>query len=73
VTSRAGVSEAAIYDAVHLTIQGRSCTMDVVEVPDNASVLIGQIPLDHLDLVDPQSRRLTGNPAHGGKHTYELY
>ncbi len=30
--------------------------------------------LEHLDLaVDPQSRRLTGNPAHGGEHTYELY
>src|SRR5947209_4833570 len=33
VTSRVGVTEAAMYDAVRLTIQGRSCTMDVIEVP----------------------------------------
>ena len=74
VTSSVGLTEAAIYDAVRLTIQGRSCTMDVMEVPDSVPVLIGQLPLEHLDLVvNPQSRRLTGNPAHGGEHMYELY
>jgi hypothetical protein len=74
VTSSVGVSEAAVYDAVRLTIQGRSCTMDVMEVPDDVPVLIGQIPLEHLDLViDPRSRALIGNPAHGGEHMYELY
>jgi predicted aspartyl protease len=74
VTSSVGVSEAAVYDAVRLTIQGRSCTMDVMEVPDDVPVLIGQIPLEHLDLViDTRSRTLIGNPAHGGEHMYELY
>lgn len=74
VTSSGGVSEASMYDAVRLTIQGRECTMDVMEVPDDVPVLIGQLPLEHLDLVvDPRSRRLIGNPAHGGEHTYELY
>ena len=74
VTSSAGLTQAAIYEAVRLTIQGRSCTMDVMEVPDDVPVLIGQIPLEHLDLViDPRSRTLIGNPAHGGEHTYELY
>lgn len=74
VTSSAGLSGAAMYDAVRLTIQGRSCTMDVMEVPDDVPVLIGQIPLEHLDLViDTRSRTLIGNPAHGGEHTYELY
>ena len=63
-----------MYEAVRLTIQGRSCTMDVMEVPDTVPVLIGQIPLEHLDLVvDPRNRVLTGNPAHGGEHVYELY
>src|SRR5262245_35577575 len=33
VRSSVGVSEAAVYDAVRLTIQGRTCTMDVMEVP----------------------------------------
>jgi clan AA aspartic protease len=70
----AGPVEAVMYDAVRLTIQGRECTMDVIGVPDTVPVLIGQIPLEHLDFViDPRSRTLIGNPAHGGEHTYELY
>lgn len=74
VNSSFGVGEAAVYDAVRLTIQGRSCTMDVMEVPDSVPVLIGQIPLEHLDfVVDLRSRTLIGNPAHGGEHMYELY
>jgi predicted aspartyl protease len=74
VTSSAGTSEANMYEAVRLTIQGRSCTMDVMEVPDNVPVLIGQIPLEHLDfVVDLRNRTLIGNPAHGGEHVYELY
>lgn len=61
-------------DAVRLTIQVRSCTMDVMEVPDNLPVLIGQIPLEHLDFViDLRDRKLIGNPAHGGEHVYDLY
>ena len=73
-TKWVGVAEAATYEAVRLTIQGRSCTMDVMEVPDTVPVLIGQIPLEHLDfVVDLRSRTLIGNPAHGGEHMYELY
>ena len=74
VSSSIGLAEAGLYEAVRLTIQGRSCTMDVMEVPDDVPVLIGQLPLEHLDLVvDLRSRSLIGNPAHGGEHTYELY
>jgi predicted aspartyl protease len=73
-SSHGGVTEATLYEAVRLTIQGRSCTMDVLEVPDNVPVLIGQLPLEHLDfVVDLRSRTLIGNPAHGGEHMYELY
>jgi predicted aspartyl protease len=74
VTSSLGLAEAGVYEAVRLTIQGRTCTMDVMEVPDGVPVLIGQLPLEHLDFViDPRSRTLVGNPAHGGEHVYELY
>jgi len=74
VTSSTGGGEATVYDAVRLTIKGRSCTMDVMEVPDDVPVLIGQLPLEHLDfVVDLRSRSLIGNPAHGGEHVYELY
>ncbi len=74
VTSSTGLAKADLYDAVRLTIQGRFCTMDVMEVPDTVPVLIGQLPLVHLDLVvDLKTRSLIGNPAHGGEHIYELY
>lgn len=74
VRSSVGTAEVAVYDAVRLTIQGRSCTMDVMEVPDDVPPLIGQIPLEQLDfVVDLQGRRLIGNPAHGGEHILELY
>jgi predicted aspartyl protease len=73
-TSAAGVINASMYSAVRLTIQGRQCLLDVMEVPDSVPVLIGQIPLEHLDLVvNPSSRTLTGNPAHGGDLISELY
>ena len=72
--SSVGPTDVNIYDAVRLTIQGRDCTTDVMEVPDDVPVLIGQIPLEFMDfVVDPGSRRLIGNPAHGGEHVLELY
>jgi hypothetical protein len=64
----------AVYEAVRLTIDGRFCSVDVMEVPDDIPVLVGQIPLEMLDLVvDPQGRRLTGNPAHNGEHILDLF
>ncbi len=74
VTTSAGGGEATLHDAVRLTVLGRSCSMDVLEVPDTVPVLLGQIPLEHLDFAtDMRSRTLTGNPAHGGEHMYELF
>jgi predicted aspartyl protease len=74
VTGSTGSGQATVYEAVRLTIQGRFCTMDVLEVPDDIPVLIGQLPLEHLDfVVDLRSRSLIGNPAHGGEHVFELY
>ncbi|QEH34397.1 hypothetical protein OJF2_29360 [Aquisphaera giovannonii] len=68
-----GVDEVRPYDAVRLTIQGRTCTMDVREIADGNPVLIGQLVLGHLDfVVDLRSRSLVGNPAHGGEHIYEV-
>ncbi len=74
VTTSKGASQADVYSTVRLTIKGRDCPMDVIEVPDDVPVLIGQIPLGYLDfVVDPQSRTLIGNPAHGGEQMYEMY
>src|SRR5260370_14300600 len=59
VNSSLGMSEADVYDAVRLTIQGRDCPLDVLEVPDSVPVLIGQLVLAGPALVvDPPSWRL---------------
>jgi predicted aspartyl protease len=72
MTSR-GPADADVYDAVWLTIQGRSCTLDVMEVPDPVPALVGQLPLEHLDfVVDPVRQKIVGNPAHGGEQMYDL-
>lgn len=69
-----GPRETTIYQAVRLTVLDRDCTVDVLEVPDSVPVLIGQVPLEILDLVvDPPRRCLTGNPAHGGQQMFEVF
>ena len=74
VTSDGTVCEVDVYDAVRLTIQDRDCSTDVIGVADNVPILIGQLPLEALDLViDMRNHRLIGNPAHGGEHIIEMY
>jgi clan AA aspartic protease len=69
----AGLVTLRMFDAVRLTVQGRECTMDVTEIPDDCEVLIGQVPLELLDfLVDPVERRLIGNPKHGGQQMLDM-
>lgn len=66
--------QATVFEAVRLTVQDRDCSVDVLEVPDNVPVLIGQIPLEVLDfVVHPQEQKLVGNPRHGGKQMFEMY
>jgi predicted aspartyl protease len=70
----AGPRMAAMYDPVRLSIQDRDCLMEVVEIDDEAPVLIGQLPLEAMDfVVDPGRQRLIGNPAHGGEWQIEAY
>jgi predicted aspartyl protease len=74
IRSSIGTADVAVYEVVRLTIQGRDCSSDVLEVPDDVPILVGQLPLEALDLVvDMRGHRLIGNPAHGGEHIIELY
>jgi clan AA aspartic protease len=69
----AGIRDVPTYGAVRLTVHGRDCVCDVTEVDDACPVLIGQVPLELMDLVVDAGRRLlVGNPAHGGEHMIEL-
>jgi clan AA aspartic protease len=70
----AGMVTFKVYGAARLTVQGRECQVDVVELPEGSSVLIGQVPLELLDfVVDPRNQCLIGNPAHGGEQMLEMY
>jgi len=69
-----GIVDTSICAAVRLTVQGRDFTTDVAEIPDDCPALVGQIPLEGLDLVvDPIGQRLIGNPEHGGEHMIDIY
>jgi hypothetical protein len=69
-----GREDLPLYGPVRLTIQGRVFHGDVVEIADHCPVLIGQLPLEGLDLVvDTKVQRLIGNPAHDGINTAEAY
>lgn len=52
-----------VFSPVDLQIQDRSGRFDVIEIPDSLPNLVGQIPLEDLDLVvDWQGRKLIPNP-----------
>jgi predicted aspartyl protease len=54
-----------LFSPVNLSIQGRSCQTSVIEVPDSLPNVVGQIPLEDLDLVvDCRRRQLIPNPEH---------
>ena len=53
---------------------GRKENFDVIEVPESVPNLLGQVPLEVLDLVvDSKGRKLIANPAHGGEQMSEEY
>ena len=66
--------EGFIYESARLTIGDRSCTTALREVPDDSPAILGEMTLVALDLVvDPVTRAITGNPAHGGEQVLELF
>ncbi len=69
-----GVARILIsYAAVKLTINERSCSTDVLEIPDLETPILGTIPLQLMDfVVDHEQRNIVGNPAHDGEERYDL-
>ena len=69
-----GMTTFGIYSPVRLTVQGRDCTVEVAELPDECPPLIGVIPLEILDfVVNPKSQKLIGNPDHGGEQMFDMF
>ncbi|HAB18503.1 MAG TPA: clan AA aspartic protease [Verrucomicrobiota bacterium] len=54
-----------VFSPVDCEILGRSCQLSVMEIPDTLPNIVGQIPLEDLDLVvDCRRHKLIPNPAH---------
>lgn len=69
-----GIRRRAVYQPVHLELMGRAGNFDVVEIDDDVPNLLGQIPLEYLDLVvDARAQKLIPNPEHGDKQMSEEY
>ena len=62
------------YEPVQLELMGRKENFDVIEVPESVPNLLGQVPLEVLDLVvDSKRQKLIPNPDHGGEQMTEEY
>ena len=58
------IAEVSVVAGVKLTILGRDMVANALVERAGTTALIGQIPLEELDLlVDPKSRKLHVNPA----------
>ena len=69
-----GLKKRKVYDPVRLEVFGRHGMFEVVGVDESVPNLIGQIPLEQLDLiVDPRGHKLIPNPEHrDGQMTEEF-
>ena len=62
------------YEPVQLELLGRKENFDVIEIPESVPNLLGQVPLEVLDLVvDSKRQKLVPNPEHGGDQMTEEY
>lgn len=69
-----GEYEAKLYGPARLWIGDRDMTLDVLEVDDGCPVLIGQLPLEHMQLiVDMANHRLAKSPANGGEWILDMF
>ncbi len=60
-----GIVERTVYSEVEFTVLGRSGSMQITDLPDDAPVLVGHYVIELLDLVVDPKRGLIYNPAHG--------
>ena len=68
-----GITELWIYSQVQFKILERESITTVMGIPEGASVLIGHILLEDLDLCLDIKKGLIYNPAHDGEWMSELY
>ncbi|MBI4659361.1 MAG: aspartyl protease family protein [Verrucomicrobia bacterium] len=68
------IEERRVCSPIELRLAGRTGVFQVVEIPDELPNLIGQIPLEALDLVvDLRKRRVVPNPEHPDGPLYDEF
>ena len=62
-TADGTVHDYRLFGIVGLTVQGRSCQVETIELPRGAQPLLGAFPLEKMDWhISPQERKLLPNP-----------
>ncbi len=57
------VHDYRVFGIVGLTVQGRSCQVETIELPRGTQPLLGALPLERMDWhVSPLERKLLPNP-----------
>ncbi len=65
---------AKLYGPLRLWIEDRDMTLDALEVEDGCPALIGQIPLEHMQMVvDMANHGVTKSPANGGEWVLDMF
>jgi predicted aspartyl protease len=68
-----GIADRTIYSEVEFTILGRTGSLQVTDLPNNAPVLVGHIVMELLDLCLDIKKGLIYNPAHGNEWIEEQF
>ena len=68
----AGIVDRILYSAVQFTILERASIMQITDLPEGSSVLVGHMVLEHLDLCVDIKEGLIYNPAHDGEWITEI-
>ena len=69
-----GTYEVSMYGPIRLWIFDRDITLDAMEVADECPVLIGQIPLEHMQLVvDMATHKIEKSRANGGEWVLDMF
>ncbi len=70
----AGVRSVTLYSDVRLTILERDTVVRVIGLPAGSPSVVGQIPLEDLDLIlIPSENKIAHNPANGGEWSIDLF
>jgi clan AA aspartic protease len=69
-----GSIQRRVYEGGKISINNRSVTMDILELPDEVPPLVGVLILGALDfVVDPIAQKLISNPEHQGEYMVDMF